>query len=79
MFQNFIFLQHSSSYFNEKEAEIVTMVAQNLLKGGLQPKNLTILTFYEAQKSLIKSKLQNYSEVKLNIIHCKGLHVYKSD
>lgn len=46
-----------------REANLVVNVAKKLISGGLEPRHLTILTLYEAQKSIIKERLKDNHQV----------------
>lgn len=53
------YLQGSGpSIQNKGEAEYVTMTVTSLLESGMEASNITVLTFYEAQKQLISDQLE---------------------
>ena len=48
---------HSTSYINEKEADVCALLVENLLKTGVPSANIGIITPYNAQQRLIEKKL----------------------
>lgn len=50
---------HDAAYSNPSEAEMVVKFTRYLLKNGVRPPQITVLTFYRGQVALLLDKLRN--------------------
>ncbi|KAL2408194.1 Helicase required for RNAi-mediated heterochromatin assembly 1 [Exophiala dermatitidis] len=69
----------SQSIYNEEEAKFIAGFYRYLVKNGLGPEHITVLTFYNGQRKKILKELKAYPELRQNYCAVKTVDSYQGE
>ncbi|KAF2677402.1 P-loop containing nucleoside triphosphate hydrolase protein, partial [Lentithecium fluviatile CBS 122367] len=70
---------HNMSAFNDREAEMIVGLFNYLVLNGVESQKITILTFYNGQRTVLLNKLRNHQNLRGNVFNVVTVDSYQGE